>query len=307
MNFTFERLSDSNIYHLRLLHHACYKKWLPEGYFEAKYNTKYLTPARFGHLAFHNNLCVAFNGMIPCAMEYNGQVELSAQSSDSMTHPAYMKRGLFTAVIERNYTNLRNEHIGFLWGFPNSYSSVIFPKKLGWKSTEAMNGYRIHVVNRYAAYFKRIANTAYYGDNALQKIFENQLVTIAPSNSLAGSGFVTAVRNSDFFRYKQFGGSILIKLEGITLWIKQNGALFIGDMDSISPSQLKQLMPLLTGMAKRCGASEIYFQSHSGSQVEAAFAAQYPMFVSWQILYDNLSSKFPLDKIRVTMGELDSF
>ncbi len=307
MNFTFERLSKANIHHLVPLYYSLYKKQLPVSYFEKKYDTNYLTESLFGYFAFNNGTAAGFTGMIPYELQYKGKTELAVQSLDSMTHPQYMKRGLFKTLMEKVYEDLNAENISFIWGFPNDGSIKSATKKLNWQPTIPMNGYCIPVLNRYVSFAQRKANSLFYGDDALRKIFEKELVNEFPVHSLTGCDYVTTVRHKNYFDYKKFGGSILIKIEGVEIWLKLNGSIFIGDMDNISAVELKQLMPLLMFKAKQCGATSIYFQTHSGSEIDKSFAAHYPNFSSWKILYHNLRSTFPLEKIGVTFGDLDSF
>ena len=245
--------------------------------------------------------------MIPYELTYDGKKELAVQSLDSMTHPLYMKRGLFKTLMEKVYEDLNAENISFIWGFPNDGSIKSATKKLNWQPTIPMNGYCIPVMNRYISFAKRRANSMFYGENILSGIFEKELVNEFPAHSLAGCDYVTTVRNQNYFDYKVFGGSILINMNGIKIWLKLNGSIFIGDMDNISASELKRLMPLIIDKAKKCGASNIYFQTHAGSQIDNSFATHYPRFTSWKILYHNLCSALPLEKIGVTFGDLDSF
>lgn len=307
MNFTFERLSYANIHHLTPLYFALYKKRLTVSYFQKKYNTSHLTPSLFGYFAFHNGMAAGFTGMIPYELTYNGRTELAVQSLDSMTHPLYMKRGLFKILMEKVYEDLFAENISFIWGFPNDGSIKSATKKLNWLPTVPMNGYCIPVMNRYISFAKRRANHMFYGENVLSGIFEKCLVYEFPAHSLAACDYVTTVRDQSYFNYKKFGGSILIKMSGVKIWLKLNGSIFIGDMDNVSASELKQLMPFIIAKAEKCGATNIYFQTHAGSQIDNSFAAHYPHFASWKILYHNLCSAFPLEKIGVTFGDLDSF
>jgi len=307
MSFTFKRLSKANIHHLVPLYFALYKKQLPVSYFEKKYDTQFLTESMFGYFAFHNNIAAGFTGMIPYQLAYNGKTELAVQSLDSMTHPQYMKLGLFKTLMEKVYEDLNAENISFIWGFPNDGSIKSATKKLNWQPTVPMNGYCIPVLNRYVSFTKRKMNNLFYGKDALSKIFENELTNEFPNHSLTGCDYVTTVRNKNYFDYKKFGGSILINMEGVKIWLKLNGSIFIGDMDNISSAELKQLMPLLTAKAKQCGATNIYFQTHSGSEIDKSFAVLHPNFSSWKILYHDLCSTFPLEKIGVTFGDLDSF
>lgn len=307
MNFTYERLSDDTILHLAPLYYALYKKQLPVSYFTNKYNTTYLTERVFGYFAFHHQTAVAFVGMIPYRMQYNGNYELSLQCVDCMTHPEYMKKELFQTVMQHVYADLSNEEITFVWGFPNAGSLKSFTGKLNWLPTEPMNGYCVPVANPYWSYLKRKRDNLFYGKSAWEKKFQKEIINERPAHSLANAGFVTTVRDAEYFRYKNFGESISVELNGVKIWMKLTGSILIGDMDNISESELRQLMPLLIAKGEQCGATNIYFQTHGGSLIDNSFTSIYPKFGSWKILYHNLKSKFPLEKIRVTLGDLDSF
>ena len=215
MNFRFERLSDDNIHHLATLFKSVYKKQIAVSYLQCKYDTSYLHPHKFGYFAFHNNIPVAFSGMIPYLMEYNGKKELSVQTSDSMTHPSYERMGLFKSVAEKSYEDLRRERFSFIWSFPNEASVMAATKKLNWQITAPMTGYCIPVLSKYKAYAIRTANEIFYGKNSLQKIFERELTDEFPVNSLHKSGGVTTVRKVGYFNYKKFGTSCHVKINGI--------------------------------------------------------------------------------------------
>lgn len=307
MNYRFERLSDSNLHHLPLLYYSLYKKHLPVSYFASKYNTAHLTPSKYGYFAFDNQTAAGFTGMIPYALEYQGKKELAVQSVDSMTHPLYMKQGIFKMLMDYVYEDLQKENVSFIWGFPNDASVKSATKKLNWLPTPNINGYYIPIANRYTSYLIRKTNQFLYQQKPLEKNFASEITNEFPLHSLRECDYVTTVRNRAFFDYKKFGGSILVTIQGKKLWLKLNGSLFIGDMDIVSPSELKQIMTELIARAKCLGATNIYFQTHGGSQLDKSFSALYPNVGSWKILYHQLNSTFPLSKIGVTLGDLDSF
>lgn len=307
MNLRFERLSDDNLHHLVSLFQAVYKKKLPVSYFRQKYDTAFLKPPKYGYFAFDRDIPVAFSGMIPYLMEYEGKQELSVQTCDSMTHPSYGRMGLFKTVAEKSYKDLKADGISFIWSFPNEASVGAATKKLNWQLTPEMTGYRIPIMNKYAGYAIRKANEIFYGNNSLQKIFEQELTEQFPEHSLKGCGYVTTVRNRDFYKYKTFAGNLFVKICGIKIWLKQNGSLFVGDMDNITADELQTVIIELKKKAIVCGATDIYFQSHSGSEIQNSFHSLYPNFSTWKLVYHPLNTSFPIDKIRVTMGDLDSF
>ncbi len=245
--------------------------------------------------------------MIPYALEYQGMKELAVQSVDSMTHPLHMKRGIFKTLMDHVYEDLLNENISFICGFPNDASIKSATKKLNWIPTPNINGYCIPIANRYLSFFKRKANQFFYQQQMLESFFMKELTDKFPLHSLRQNDYVTTVRDIQYFNYKKFGGSIRVNIYGKNIWLKLNGSLFIGDMDEASPLELKQVMEVLVQRAKSLGATNIYFQTHGGSLLDHSFASLYPNVGAWKILYHNLNSKFPLSKIGITLGDMDSF
>lgn len=85
--------------------------------------------------AIHNGKVAAFYGMIPEKYNLNGKEVIVYQSMDTMTHPDYQKRGLFTTLAKMcfNYIHKRNPSTFFI-GIPGSNSMYGFVNKLDWKN-----------------------------------------------------------------------------------------------------------------------------------------------------------------------------
>src|SRR4051812_25684876 len=99
--YTIERLSQSNINHVALLHSMVYNRVPSIDFFLKKYETSYTGAAYIGYIAYNaNRLPIAYYGVIPTLISYSDKTILAAQSADTMTHPKFRYAGLFTSLAK---------------------------------------------------------------------------------------------------------------------------------------------------------------------------------------------------------------
>ncbi|MBW1989044.1 MAG: GNAT family N-acetyltransferase [Deltaproteobacteria bacterium] len=90
-------------------------------------------------LAKHGAKVVGQYAAIPTRMLVAGQPETWGFSCDTMVHPDYRRRGMFTDLALALYQHMDMEHGVFVvWGFPNENSLPGFIGRLGWKTVEAL-------------------------------------------------------------------------------------------------------------------------------------------------------------------------
>src|SRR4051812_11835714 len=127
--YTTHRLGLNNIADMDWLHKAVYGHKRPPKFFLNKYNTAYTGAGHVGYLVYNQQQePVAFYGVIPTLVWYNGKTILAAQSADTMTHPEYRNMGLFKQLANLTYALCRQEGIRFVFGFPNQNSLPGFIK-----------------------------------------------------------------------------------------------------------------------------------------------------------------------------------
>lgn len=111
---------------------ACFGQQTNEAYLKWKYRDN---PAGIliAFEATHQNDLAGFYGLIPEQYIVAGKKIIVYQSVDTMTHPAYQKKGLFTLLAEKTYSALdEQKQETFLIGIPGSNSLHGFTNKLGW-------------------------------------------------------------------------------------------------------------------------------------------------------------------------------
>ena len=96
----------------------------------------------FGHaiikLMFDGNKLIGHYAVVPLNVQVGGVVVDAALSVNTMTHPDYEKRGIFSYLAEETYKKCRQQGLKFVYGFPNKNSYYGFTRKLGWQDLDGM-------------------------------------------------------------------------------------------------------------------------------------------------------------------------
>ncbi|MDZ7695547.1 MAG: GNAT family N-acetyltransferase [Deltaproteobacteria bacterium] len=88
----------------------------------------------FCALAEDHGRIVGQYAVIPTRFWMNGKRSRFAMSCDTMIHPAYRRKGLFTKLAREVYRHIESVHgIQTVWGFPNKASLPGFTMHLDWR------------------------------------------------------------------------------------------------------------------------------------------------------------------------------
>jgi len=105
------------------------------------WNWKYiLNPAGFSGengdiwVAENGDKLVGYYAVIPEKFIFNNRTITVAQSVDTAVHPEYRRMGMFSALAEKVYSEVKNRYY-FIFGFPSGMAYLGF-LKLGWKDFE---------------------------------------------------------------------------------------------------------------------------------------------------------------------------
>jgi len=308
-DYTIERIGKNNLHDLDILHHAVYRRHHQPGYYEKKYDTSYTGVEYTGYIAYDlQHMPVAFYGVVPCFIRYDNQLYLAAQSVDTMTHPRYQYKGLFVQLANMTIDLCRDENIALLFGFPNQSSLHGFLVKLKWQMTEMMDCYIVPVsfipVERVA---KQLAFTRNLYNTYVQKILKDYLVdTDGVENSVFKDGFAGINRNLHYLKYRSYHPTQVIRVGNALLWVKIRNGLIIGDINC-APADFDDMMEKLYKLAFKLGLPRIQFHTSHQTQLAALFAERYEAIPSFYVLFKDLGSNIPLDKIKFTFADIDIF
>lgn len=307
--YQIERLGKDRIRDLERLYKAVYKTAPPENYYQNKYNTAYTGVEHIGYLAYNlQGLPIAYYGVMPCFIQYKGEIILSAQSGDTMTHPEFRNRGLFVELAEVTFELCRENGIPFIFGFPNQNSYHGFVQKLGWQVTETMECFSLSVMTLPIA----AATQKFKWIKPLYKQYSRFVVkryrtteTGLP-NSILNEGFGGVYRDKNYLQYKTYGNTFVLQISKAKVWVKINNALMIGDLD-LAGEDFEKTMAVIRQIALKLGIKQIYFQACVNTQLHTLFKQRFKSIPSYPVIFKDLGTDISFEQIKFTFADIDIF
>jgi GNAT superfamily N-acetyltransferase len=295
--YRIERLSKNNLTDLTKLFSEVYNK-TSVGLVK-KYDTAFAGIEYVGFIAYDKNAQpVAYYGVMPCFIEYGGEKILSAQSGDTMTHPLHRNRGLFAFLSNMTFDLCKKLGIRIVFGFPNQNSYPTMIKRLGWIETEKLNRFRLPLDN----FLRGLFNSSTIQQKTLSAFLSEKK---GLSNSVIGEGWGGVYRDKDYINYKSFSKTYVLNLSGAEIWVKIGHDIVIGDIKLSGNGE--QFFKELKFVAKKLGVKGITFQASPGCSAHDLFAQQYQAIPSFPVLFKDFGSGIPLEKIKFTFSDIDTF
>ena len=307
--YRIDRLNEKNLKDLAILHSEVYGTPVNENYFLKKYDTSYTGLENVGYMAYNRDeKPVAYYGVIPCFIQYKGEVMLAAQSADTMTHPNHRFKGMFVELSNKTFDLCQHLRIRLVFGFPNQNSYHGAVNKLGWKMTETMACFVIHVkslplesVARKMRLFKLYSR---YTQFVLKK---NLLSLHGTVNSVIADGFAGVYRNEEYFAYKTYSPSRIVRIGNAKAWISNRPGIFIGDMENVHETNFKAVIDKLKRIARKLGVRQIQFHCSPGTTLHRLFSEKFEATPSYPVLFQDFGSSIPPEKIKFTFADIDIF
>ncbi len=266
--------------------------------------------------------CVAFTeegqaaasfGVLPWPIRFGDRTEIAAQAVDAATHHEHRRRGLFTRLAEMARELCDSAGISFLFAFPHrqedSYPGFI--RKLGYTHLDDLDliEYRLPVRTFWMERVARRVGPLHrlYGGH-LQRTL-NAYVPSDPflENSLLSEGFAATHRDRAFHSYKSLLGNRVLAVDGGRVWLKVRRGFMVGDLEASSEAEMEKTIRVLERLAVRLGIHQILFQSSKGTRFSRFFADRFQSFPCLTVVYRNLRSQIPAERLRFTFGDLDNF
>ena len=307
--YHIERLSKLNLESLNKLYHALYGRSFAADYFTKKYDTSYTGVENIGYIAFNENKNpIAYYGVIPCFIRHGTQLYLAAQSADTMTHPKYQFKGLFVQLANLTFDLCREEGVSLVFGFPNQNALHGFLVRLKWQMTETLDYYNIPTgMVSLEGITKKVPFLRASYEKYQQYILKDYLVERKGiENSVFKDGFAGVNRNAHYINYKTYHDTQVIKIGDSLLWIKIKNGFIIGDI-SCKDEDFEDMMSEVKILALKLGLKYIQFHTSHQTRLSALFSSRYDAVPSFYVLFKDLGARIPLDKIKFTYADLDTF
>jgi len=308
--YTFKRIEPSLYNDLRYISRSAFGFDPGIEYYQMKNQTSAFGEPFLGYIAYsHEGEPAAFYGVYAHPVEYNGKTYVSAQSGDTMTHRSHTGKGLFTRLAKLTYALAKEHGVLFIYGFPNKNSYPGFVNKLSWTCPANLLEYRQKVMTIPLAKIARkftFLNPAYKAYVNMVLSFYRTGRTLS-KNSVMGDDDAGLSRSEQFIKYKSYSGCKMIQVEDAVVWIKVDAVFQIGDMELSVTDDFYRFNKKLRRLAFLLGADTITFLVTPGSVWDKVLPEFFKVKESLAYGYLDLSGNFPLDKLRFTGADSDTF
>ncbi len=311
MNYRIEQLDENNVADLKYIYKHAFGKDVETSYLLKKHNTSFVGTSNLGFIAYsEENEPAAFYGVFACEIEFNGQMYLTAQSGDTMTHPNHTRKGLFTKLALHTYEFCKQIGVHLVFGFPNQNSYPGFVKNLSWIHFDDMQSYQIRIKT---LPWIRLKNTFKLKQTMHDRFCEKVLRGYKIGSPFKCSSFDLNVpvvnRSSDFFKYKTYGNSFLIELRGIAVWLKTSDMFInIGDIEKCSDELFMSVIDDLRKLAFKMGIPHLKFQCSTDCWLESKVSpVANKMESTYAIAGVNFTNIIPMEHLKFTMADNDTF
>jgi len=282
-------------------------EWLKE-----KYACEYQGIGGFSCVAFtEGGQAAASFGMLPWPIRFGARTEIAAQAVDAATHSEHRRRGLFTRLAEMAREECDAAGVSFVFALPHPQGGSYpgFVRNLGYKHIDDLVEYRLPIRS---VWMERVARRVgllrgLYERHLERTLRENLPVDPVLDNSLLLEGFAATCRDRAFYEYKKFAGNRVLAVDGGRVWLKVRRGLFVGDMEALSGEDMERTVQALEGIAVRLGIDQILIQPSKDTRLSRFFADRFPPHPSLAVVYQNLRSQIPAEKLRFTLGDHDNF
>jgi hypothetical protein len=311
LEYRIERISEFNLGDLLPIYQSAFGNTLDLNVFKKKQSTQTFGDTYVGFIAYDNqHNPAAFYGVYTCEISYKGKIYRSAQSGDTMTHKDHGGKGLFTLLATKTYDYCKEQGFHCVFGFPNENSFPGFTKRLGWTHFDDLTPYVIRVK---CIPWIRLKNTFRLPQSIHNNWCRKKLGKWKkgqPFKSSCYSVDTPVVNHSEsFFTYKTYDENFLIDVKGISVWLKFDDTfLIIGDMEKCSEKEFINVIRKLKRIAFWMGLPHLRFHASSNSWGEEMFNKHgTPMDVTYPIGGINFSNEIPLEKMKFTAADNDTF
>jgi hypothetical protein len=282
-------------------------------FIKQKYNTDIYGISDIGFLAFHEQNIAAYYGVFPIRLTQNNVDFIAAQSGDTLTHPNYQKKGLFTFLAKQTYKLAKEQKIDLIFGFPNKNSLPGFQKNLDWQFHDRIKEIVISVstlpiaeISSKISFIRKLY--AFYTKLLLNKsVINADLVSLEGFNSQ--TEFLTVKKDLDFFQYKKYSNAKLIQRNGFIIYLKVETHLIIGDVSYFEKSRFPEFISTIKSLATKLMVFKIKFYLSTNHWLFEYLHDKFPCYDNNDIGFCILSNdeSFDLKNALFTSADFDTF
>ena len=125
-------------------------------------------------------------------------------------------------------------------------------------------------------------------------------------NPVIAQGFGGVYRDDHYLKYKIYSDTEVIKIGNAKVWMKIQNGFIIGDLE-MAKDDFDAVIDMIEKIAKRLGATNIFFQVSPGVRLHNLFAKKYKPVPSFPIIFLDLRADIPLTKLKFSFADIDIF
>ncbi len=309
--YRFERLQPKHYNDLVYISKSAFNIDPGIDYFINKNKTESFGEPNLGYVAYHKqtNEPSAFYGVYAHPYIYNNQHYYVVQSGDTMTHKNHGGKGLFTLLGKLTYKLAQEKGVQMVYGFPNDNSYPGFTKKLLWTHRDNISVYKFKVFTfplLKIAKKVKFFNFIYHPYLKLINSFFKPTVA-SFQNSVIETNKGSIEHSNEFFKYKKFNGSFIVKVANTHVWLKPDGFLFIGDIESTNSNDFIKIIKGIKQYAILIGADVLQIGFSPNSFWNKQLSENYSSVKGAAFGYLLFDQKFPIESFEYTQADLDTF
>jgi hypothetical protein len=310
--YTFRRIEPALYDDLRYISKSAFGFDPGAGYYRLKNETSAFGEPFLGYIAYsHEGEPAAFYGVYAHPVEYKTKTYVAAQSGDTMTHRSHTGKGLFTRLAKLTYALAKDHGVLFIYGFPNKNSYPGFVNKLSWICPANLLEYSQKVMT---IPLSKIARKFTFL-TPVYKAYVNMILSFYRTDRMLSVNSVIddddddagLSRSEQFIKYKSYSGCKMIQVDEAVVWIKVDAVFQIGDMERRVTGNFYTFNRKLRRLAFLLGADTITFLVTPGTVWDKVLPEFFKVKESLAYGYLDLSGNFPLDKLRFTGADSDTF
>lgn len=264
-----------------------------------------------GYIAYAEDGSVAsFYGLYLSRVQYNEKSYIIGQVADTMTHPRFAGKGLFSELGRNTLEYCKENNIHALYAFPNEKSYPGFVNKLEWQHTDNILSIIVRV---YTLPWIRLKSTF-----RVPSLIHLVWCSFITKWLKKGKNHFSKTRemdqlfvehDSEFVQYKSYTCTKIVQIYGVNVWLKfSDEFLLIGDMESVDPQLMTKIIKRLKIIAFLCGLPHVRFQGSSDSAlINLASNHGQNLGTTYPIVTKNLSWELPIELVKFTLADNDTF
>lgn len=311
LDYQIKRLSDKNFNDIVELFNLVFKKEISREKLYSKYSTSDFIEGLIGFIAYYNGKPVSFYGTVPQFVELNGEPILVAQSSDAMTHPDHLRKGLFVHLAQANFNYCKEIGVNLIYGFPNANSKPGFVKKLNWEFTSDLETKLIDVKCLPILFFSRVfKGLAEKYNKKFEKFLSLKRVPLRYFKSnLLDDGQFGVMKNSIHLNYKSnWGKSFFVKINGKVVWLKPATMfLLVGDVEECTDDEFDEIISVLKSWCFKYGVPHIRFNISQESKLYKLLKGVRSGNITYAVGGINFTKLVDFKDLKFTLADNDTF